>query len=55
MDERLILLFMLFFLVIIYVDGSACGNAVLEEGEFCDFGAFQVIECPVKRIFLRAL
>ncbi len=36
MDERLILVFMLFFLVVFYVDGSACGNNVLEEGEVCD-------------------
>ena|SRR3989344_2125304 len=36
MDERWYLFFGLFVLVIVYADGAACGNAVLEEGEFCD-------------------
>ncbi len=36
MDERWYLFFGLFALVVFYVDGAACGNSVIEEGEFCD-------------------
>ena len=36
MDERWILVLALLALGIYYVNASACGNAVIEEGEFCD-------------------
>lgn len=36
MDERWYLILGLFLVIIIYVDGAACGNAELEEGEVCD-------------------
>ena len=45
MDERWFLVFGFFLLIIIYVDGAACGNAVLEEGEFCDIGKMNGGNC----------
>lgn len=36
MDERWFLYLGLFILVVFFVDGGACGNAVIEEGEVCD-------------------
>ena len=36
MDERWFLFLGLFVLALVYVDGAACGNNKIEEGEFCD-------------------
>ena len=36
MDERWFLGILLFAVIVIYVDGAACGNAELETGETCD-------------------
>lgn len=36
MDERWLLGILLLLAIVVYVDGAACGNAELEEGEICD-------------------